>query len=106
MLGWIVAAMMAAAGASGDGSARSSLTSCLHGASSKAAEAKVDAAGFPAFARQTCASEAGAFRNWVIAYDMKAGWTRAKAGPDADQQVGDYVDEATDRFKDEQSAKK
>ena len=104
MLALFVAATMAAA--SGDGSARSSFTACLTGTVAKATDAKVDAGGFPAFARQACASEATAFRTWVIAYDMKAGWTRAKAGPDADQQVGDYIDEATDRFKDSQTAKK
>ena len=104
MFALIVAAMMAAGGS--DASVRSDFTSCLKTAVSKGAAAKVEPGGFAAFARQTCAGEVGAFRNWVIAYDMKAGWTRKKAEPDADQQIADYLDEAVDRFKGEQTASK
>jgi len=105
MFAVLVVASMVLAGAS-DGSVRSSFTSCLTGAVAKGADAKVDASGFAAFARQACANEVGAFRGWVIAYDMKAGWTRKKSEPDADSQVADYLDEATDRFRDAQATKK
>ena len=104
MFALIVAAMMMAAG--GPESARSSFTSCLKGSVAKAADAKIEPAGFAAFARQSCASEVGAFRSWVIAYDMKAGWTRKKAEPDADAQVADYLDEATEQYKSQQPAAK
>ena len=44
------------------------------------------------------------FRSAVISYDMKAGWTRKKAEPDADSQVNDYLGEWTDRYRDDHSA--
>ena len=104
MFALIVAATIAAAG--GSESARSAFTMCLRSAVTKGTEAKVEPAGFAAFARQTCANEVGAFRTWVIAYDMKAGWTRKKAEPDADAQAADYLDEATDQYKSKATAAK
>ena len=100
MFALTIGMMLALAAGPDDSSVRGRFTQCLKGSLDKAVTAKVDAAGFGAFAKLTCAVEATGFRNSLIAYDMKAGWTRRKAEPDADQQIGDYMDETSGRFKD------
>ena len=102
----LVALMLMLAAPAGDNSARAEFTDCVKGTLTRAAAAKIDAAGYAAFARETCATATSGFRAALIDYDMKAGWTRKKAEPDADQQIGDYVDEMSDRYKDQQTAAK
>ena len=98
--------MLAAAAAADDNGARTEFSGCVRSSIARAITAKVDPAAFGDFARQTCAAETTSFRNALIAYDVKAGWTRRKAEPDADQQIGDYLSEAGDKFKDAQTAAK
>lgn len=84
---------------------RGQFTTCMNMSLEKAVAAKVDAAAFAAFARSSCAAETGAFRESLIAYDLKAGWTRRKAEPDADQQIGEYVEDWSGRYKEKSAAK-
>ena len=104
MLALLVGVALAAA-SSNDNGARDAFASCLKGQLAKATEAKIDAAGFAAFARTACAAQTSGFRNVLIANDIKAGWTRKKAEPDADAQIGDYFADWADRFKDSLPAK-
>ena len=86
-----------------DDSARAHFTGCLKTAYEKAGDQKIAPDGYAAFARQACAAEVAGFRSSVISYDVKAGWTRKKAEPDADSQVGDYLADWSDRFRDKGS---
>ncbi|WP_309610684.1 hypothetical protein [Sphingomonas sp.] len=93
------------AASSNDNVARDDFAVCLKGQIAKATAAKIEAAAFAVFARSACAAQASGFRNALIAYDLKAGWTRKKAEPDADAQIGDYLADWADRYKDSLSAK-
>ena len=86
-----------------DNSARAQFTACLKTAYEKGGDQKIAPAGYMAFAKLSCAAEIAGFRTSVIGYDVKAGWTRKKAEPDADSQVGDYLDEWSGRFRDKGS---
>ncbi len=97
-----VALALMLAGANDD-SARSHFTGCLKTAYENGGDQKIAPDGYAAFARQACAAEIAGFRSSVIGYDVKAGWTRKKAEPDADSQVGDYLDEWSGRFRDKGS---
>jgi len=87
----------------GDNSVRARFVACVKSAMDKASAAKVAPPGFADFAKQSCASEASAFRANLVAYDIKAGWTRKKAEPDADGQIGDALADWTDRYRDKGS---
>ena len=104
MLAFVMGMALVAA-SSNDNVARDDFAVCLKGQIAKATEAKVDVAGFAAFARTACAAQTSGFRAALIAYDMKAGWTRKKAEPDADAQIADYLADWTDRYKDSLLAK-
>ncbi|MEO5641255.1 MAG: hypothetical protein ABIQ98_05760 [Sphingomicrobium sp.] len=84
----------------GDNSARARFVECVKGAMDKASAAKVAPPAFADFAKQSCVSETSAFRANLIAYDVKAGWTRKKAEPDAEGQIGDALADWTDRYRD------
>ena len=90
------------AGETGD-LARAHFTACLKTAYEKGSDQKIAPDGYAAFARQVCAAEIEGFRSSVIGYDVKAGWTRKKAEPDAASQVGDYISDWSDRFRDKGS---
>ena len=92
-----------AAGNPTDNSARVHFMACVKGSMDKASAAKIAPEGFAAFAKQACAGEMGSFRADLIAYDIKAGWTRKKAEPDADWQIGDALADWTDRYRDKDS---
>lgn len=104
MLALFMGMALAAAG-TGSNAARDDFATCLKGQMAKATEAKIDAAGFAAFARTACATQISGFRSALITYDIKAGWTRRKAELDADAQIGDYLADWSDRFKDSLPAK-
>ena len=104
MLALFMGMALAAAG-TGNNAARDDFAICLKGQMAKATEANIDAAGFSAFARTACATQTSGFRNVLIANDIKAGWTRKKAEPDADAQIGDYLADWTDRYRDSLPAK-
>ena len=97
----LVMALMLAGGA--DDSARAHFTACLKTAFEKGEAQKIAPDSYAAFAKQTCAAEIAGFRASVVGYDVKAGWTRKKAEPDAVSQVGDYLDDWTGRFRDKGS---
>ena len=61
---------------------------------------KVGATEFSGLATTLCAVQLARFRNSLIANNVKAGWTRKKAEPDADLQIGDYLTEWSDRYRD------
>lgn len=86
-----------------DNSPRGLFSACVKGSMDKAGAAKIPPEGFAAFARQSCSGEMVRFRADIIAYDMKAGWTRAKAEPDADSQIDDSLADWTDRYRDKGS---
>jgi hypothetical protein len=86
-----------------DDSARAQFTACLKTAYNKGNDQKIAADSFAMFAKQVCAAQIQEFRLSVIGYDVKAGWTRKKAEPDADSQVGDYLADWSDRFRDKSS---
>ena len=86
-----------------DDSARAHFTACLKTAYEKGSNQKIAPDGYAAFAKQACAAEIEGFRSSVINYDVKAGWTRKKAEPDADSQVDEYISEWSDRFRDKGS---
>jgi hypothetical protein len=92
-----------AAGNPTDNSARAHFVACVKGSMDKASAAKIAPDGFAAFAKQACAADLGSFRDDLISYDMKAGWTRKKAEPDADGQIGDTLADWTDRYRDKGS---
>ena len=97
--------LLVAAGSSQD-TARAKFAECLRGSMGKATTAKIDAPGFAAFARQECAAEVTGFHSALATYDMKAGWARKKADSDADQQIRDYLDDWTGRYKEKATAAK
>ena len=99
----LVMAMALAAGDPIDNSARGQFMGCVKGSMDKASAAKVAPEGFAAFAKQACANEMGGFRANLIAYDIKAGWTRKRAEPDADGQIADAIADWTDRYRDKGS---
>ena len=101
MLSLLFVAMLAAGS---DNSARTLFTGCLRSSYEKGTAQKLAADAYDAFAKQECAVQMQGFRSAVIGYDMKAGWTRKKAEPDADSQVNDYLGEWTDRYRDSHSA--
>jgi hypothetical protein len=90
---------MALAAAGSEDTARAQFAACLKTAVDKATAAKVAPDGFADFSKQACATEKAGFRSALIAYDLKAGWTRKKAEPDADGQISDYVADWSDRYK-------
>ena len=95
----VLALALMLAGAT-ENSARAHFTACLKTAYEKGGDQKIAPDGFVAFAKLTCAGDIAGFRSSVISYDVKAGWTRKKAEPDADSQVGDYLDDWSGRFRD------
>ncbi|MCA1652658.1 MAG: hypothetical protein ABR588_04670 [Sphingomicrobium sp.] len=96
---------MALAAADGtDESARAQFSACLKTSIEKGTAAKIAPDGFTAFAKESCAAQQAGFRSALIAYDVKAGWTRKKAEPDADSQIGDYLADWGDRYKAAQSS--
>jgi len=99
----ITVALAMAAGDPGDNSARAHFVVCVREAMDKASATKIAPDGFAAFARQSCASQLGAFRGDLISYDIKAGWTRKKAEPDADGQIGDTLADWVERYRDKGS---
>jgi len=99
----VVMALALAAGDSSDNSARAHFMACVKGQMDKASAAKIAPDGFAAFAKQACAGELTSFRGDLIAYDVKAGWTRKKAEPDADGQIADAIADWTDRYRDKGS---
>ncbi|MEO7787217.1 MAG: hypothetical protein ABIR77_05255 [Sphingomicrobium sp.] len=99
----VMMALALAAGDAGENGARGMFMGCVKGSMDKASAAKVAPEGFAAFVRQACASEMGGFRANLIAYDIRAGWTRKKAEPDADGQIGDAIADWTDRYRDKGS---
>jgi hypothetical protein len=99
----VAMALAMIAGDPGENSARAHFVGCVKGSMDKASAAKIAPDGFAAFAKQQCAAEATSFRADLIAYDVKAGWTRKKAEPDADGQIGDAIADWTDRYRDKGS---
>lgn len=97
---FVLLMVLAIAAAPPNNSARARMTACFKGLVEKGGAAKVAPDGFAAFARQSCVGEIASFRAEVIAYDVKAGWTRKKAEPDADGQVTDYLADWVDRYRD------
>ena len=96
----VVMALALAGGDPVNDSPRGRFTGCVKGAMEKASAAKIAPGGFADFAKLACAAELTNFRSQMIAYDMKAGWTRKKAEPDADGQIGDAVADWVDRYRD------
>ena len=99
MLGLIIGVAMDAAGSSED-SARGRFSTCMRTSVEKALATKLDVASFAAFAKAACTAETANFRGDMIAYDIKAGWTRKKAEPDADGQLSDAVEDWVGRYRD------
>lgn len=96
----LVMAFAFAAGDPVDTSPRGRFGSCMKGTIEKANAAKIAPTAYADFARQACAAELTNFRAHMIAYDLKAGWTRKKAEPDAEGQIGDAVADWIDRYRD------
>lgn len=99
----LMIALALAGGNPTDNSARAHMTACFKGSIEKADAAKITPDRFADFAKQSCAGEITSFRSEVIAYDVKAGWARKKAELDADGQVGDYLADWVDRYREKGS---
>ncbi|MEO6248394.1 MAG: hypothetical protein ABIO85_07410 [Sphingomicrobium sp.] len=102
MLAFVVGLVLAA-GQPAENSPRAHFVACVKASMDKASAAKIAPEGFAAFATQACASEAASFRADLVTYDIKAGWPRKKAEPDADGQLGDALADWTDRYRDKGS---
>ena len=78
---------------------RTAFSTCLNQAAAKARTEKVEVAAFPEYLRTACAAEATKFRDALISFDVKNGIARKTATSDADLQVDDYIDAATNTYR-------
>lgn len=78
---------------------RKAYSACLSQAVASAKTAKVPAAGFKAYAIQTCAAVEDSFRKALAAFNIKNGMGRKNATEDAQVQIDDYVYTADERYR-------
>lgn len=78
---------------------RKAYSACLSQAVASAKTANVPAAGFKAYAHQTCAAVEDSFRKALAAFNIKNGMGRKTATEDAQVQIDDYVYTADDRYR-------
>ena len=79
---------------------RRAYSTCLTKLVKSELEAKTDPAGFEAKVMTACQSEQTAFRDAIIAVDVAAGIKRAAAEENASTEIGDFISNAKESFRD------
>jgi hypothetical protein len=100
MIGFVVAAMLAGAGAD----LRHDFSDCLKQASAQARNQKVGIDGFVAFVRSNCATAESPFQASLVSANVSHGMSKKAAANDAASQIDDYYSERLDNYKGEMEA--
>jgi hypothetical protein len=99
MISLAIATALAAAQASGPALLpRKNYGACLNKFMKAKVSEKLDEAGFRSGAKTACAAEEAAFRDSLIAFDLKMKIKRAEAEDNASTQVEDYLVNAVENY--------
>ena len=77
---------------------RAAFDQCLQQADAKAKSEKVEPTAYSAYLRGLCTSQAAAFKDALVSFDVKNGVKRAQASSDADLQIDDYIAGSLDNY--------
>ena len=91
MIAFAAIMVLAAAAMQASAAPRHQFVTCLKQSVEKARADKVTPEGFGAFARQSCATQIGSFKQGLVSFDLKNGVARKRAEADAELQIEDYL---------------
>lgn len=80
--------------------ARRAYANCLNALIKTELDAKTDVAGFDGKIAAACKSEETAFRNAIVTVDVAAGIKRSDAEGNATTEIGDFIGQTKESYKD------